>query len=180
MGTATPIAPFDSCMIYTAREPSSTGAHVSACMAMGPVLRGPNPMAPPVGGVHYDQWANFERYTSPVPWGFLVHAMEHGAIVMAYRCEDAAECTATRTQLEALIDAQPLDPLCRDDVRRRFVLVPEPDLEWPIAVLAWENIYMATCVDTASIARFVSEHYAQAPENFCSNGVNRAAMNWCN
>ena len=103
MGLGAPLAPFDSCMIYTAREPSSSASHVAACTPMGSVLRGTNPMgsvlrgtnpmAPPVGGTHYDQWANFERYTAPVPWGFLVHAMEHGAIVLAYRCEKLMHTT---------------------------------------------------------------------------------------
>lgn len=178
MGTGAPLGAFDSCMIYTAREPSVARSHVAPCTDLGPILRGANPMAPPVGGTHFDIWANFERYTAPVPWGFLVHSMEHGAVVLAYRCSTEAECTSTRAQLEALIDARPMDPACRGDARRRVILVPEPTLDWPIAVLAWENMYLATCIDTPSITRFIDAHYAQAPENLCADGVSRNA-NWC-
>ena len=179
MGSGSPIAPFDSCMTYTANEPSAARSHVAPCTDLGPILRGPSPVAPPVGGTHYDIWANYERYAAPVPWGFLVHSMEHGAVVVAYRCSTADQCTAMRSELEALIDTWPVDPACRGDVRRRVILVPEPALDWPIAVLAWENMYMATCIDPVSIRRFADAHYANAPEDLCAEGINRAATDWC-
>jgi hypothetical protein len=39
---------------------------------------------PPSSGNHYQCWAAYQTYTSPIPWGHLVHSLEHGAIVFVY------------------------------------------------------------------------------------------------
>lgn len=169
---APPIAPFLECTVYTAREPSEARNHVEPCTPLAYEL-------PPAGGPHYSQWAAFGTYEAPVPWGFLVHAMEHGAVVLAYRCAEGAECDAIRRELAAIVEARPPDALCRGDARIRYVLAPAPDLEWPIAVLAWEHLYTATCLDRSSIEAFVEAHYGRAPEDTCAEGVDLSAMGWC-
>jgi hypothetical protein len=50
------------------------------------------------------------------------------------------------------------------------VLTPDPDLDTPIAASAWGATYTATCIDTASLAAFVSEAYGKGPETTCANG----------
>ncbi|GAB4213330.1 MAG: hypothetical protein OHK0013_37130 [Sandaracinaceae bacterium] len=169
---APPLAPFDTCTVMTAREPSDAASHVPVCTALAYEV-------PPVGGTHYAQWADYGVYDAPVPWGFLVHAMEHGAVVVAYRCTEGLDCAALRSELEAIVAARPADPLCRDDDRNRIVLAPAPDLEWPIAVLAWEHVYVATCLDRPSIDAFFDAHYARGPEDTCAPGVDLSAMGWC-
>jgi hypothetical protein len=169
---APPIAPFDECTVMTAREPSRAADHVPVCTSLGYDV-------PPVGGTHFAQWADFGTYDAPVPWGFLVHAMEHGAVVLAYRCAEGADCAALRGELEAIVAARPADPLCRDDARLRYVLAPAPDLEWPVAVLAWEHLYTATCLDRPSIDAFLDAHYARAPEDTCAPGVDLSSTGWC-
>jgi len=169
---APPIAPFDECTVYTARERSESASHVAPCTALPYEV-------PPTGGSHFSQWAAFGTYDSPVPWGFLVHAMEHGAVVVAYRCTEGAECDAIRGELVRLVAARPADPLCRGDAPLRYVLAPAPDLEWPIAVLAWEHLYTATCLDRPSIEAFFDAHYARGPEDTCADGVDLSATGWC-
>ena len=39
---------------------------------------------PPLSGAHNATWANYGFYTSPVPFKFLVHNLEHGGIVIYY------------------------------------------------------------------------------------------------
>jgi len=168
---APPIAPFEECTVILARQASLGRDHVAPCTPLVPASM------PPTSGTHYSLWADFGVYDAPVPWGFLVHAMEHGAVVIAYRCDDPA-CTL-RDDLEALVNAQPADPLCRDDDPARFILAPAPDLEWPIAVLAWERQYVATCLDLPSMQDFIDASYGRAPENFCAPGVDESAMGWC-
>ena len=169
---APPIAPFTECTVYTAREASEAANHVAVCSELAYDV-------PPTGGAHYSQWAAFGSYDAPVPWGFLVHAMEHGAIVLAYRCEPGPACAAIRAELEAIVVAREPDPLCRGDARTRYVLAPAPDLEWPIAVLAWEHLYTATCLDRPSIESFVDAHYGRGPESTCADGVDRSPLDWC-
>ncbi len=168
---APPIAPFTECSVYTAREPSYGNDHVPVCSELT------LPAFPPTSGTHFRSWADFGTYDAPVPWGYLMHSMEHGTVVIGYRCE--GDCSALTAELQAVIDAQPIDPLCRGDDPARFILAPMPDLEWPIAVLAWENLYLATCFDRPSMEAFITRVYAQAPENLCAPGIDDAAMGWC-
>lgn len=168
---AEPIAPFTECHVTTAEEPSYGADHVAVCEPLTPIA------FPPTSGTHFSSWADFGTYEAPVPWGFLVHAMEHGAVVVGYRCGGA--CPELARELQAIIDARPADPLCRGDDAARFILTPMPDLQEAIAVLSWEHLYLATCLDRPSMEAFMTEHYGRAPEDFCTPGVDRAATGWC-
>jgi len=168
---APPIAPFSECHVTTAYEPSYGADHVAVCDPLTPIA------FPPTSGTHFSSWADFGTYDAPVPWGFLVHAMEHGAVVVGYRC--TSDCPEVVAALQAAIDAQPVDPLCRGDDAARFILTPMPDLNDAIAVLAWERVYLATCLDRPSMEAFMTEHYAQGPEDFCTPGTDRSASGWC-
>lgn len=167
---APPIPPFDACTVYTAREASYGNDHVAVCTPLTPASM------PPTSGTHFGSWADFGVYDAPVPWGFLVHAMEHGAVVIGYR-DDVGPALAA--ELAEIVAAQPADPLCRGDDPARFILAPAPDLEWPIAVLAWERLYLATCLDRPSMQAFIDEVYAEGPENLCAPGVDGSATGWC-
>lgn len=169
-----PIAPFEECTVYTATERAIARDHREVCSTLTYASH------PPAGGSHYGQWAAFGLYDAPVPWPFLVHSLEHGAVVLAYRCEPGAECDALRAALEGVITDFGTDELCRDaDFPSRFVLVPDPDLEWAFAAVAWEHVYLATCFDRTSLDDFVSAHYGQAPEDLCFPGLDRSASGWC-
>ncbi len=171
---APPIAPFDECTVYTATERATARDHRPVCSALA------YPSMPPAGGPHFGQWADFGVYDAPVPWGFLVHALEHGAIVLAYRCEPGPECDAVRAELLGVVASAGVDPLCRTgDAESRFIVVPDPTLEWSVAALAWEHVYLATCLDRASLDEFVAAHYGQAPEDLCAPGVDLSATGWC-
>ncbi len=169
-----PIAPFAECTVTTAHDTIAGAEHTAACAPIA------YPHHPPSAGAHFGQWADFGTYTAPIPWGFLVHAMEHGAIVLAHHCEDDADCDAVRAEYAALIADHGHDPACRiEDDLSRFIVVPDPTLPVPIAAIAWEEVYLATCLDPPSLRAFVAAHYATAPEDFCAAGVDRSATGWC-
>src|SRR4029434_4507222 len=46
------------------------------------------PTHPPTSGRHYRDWAQYKTYSIPVPHGFTVHNLEHGAIVISYNCPE--------------------------------------------------------------------------------------------
>src|SRR6185503_690347 len=75
---------------------------------------------PPTSGPHYPIWAAFKSYTQPVPRGFWVHDLEHGAVVVTYNC--SSNCDAEVAQLQAFLDALPADPICAAPVKNRFVV----------------------------------------------------------
>lgn len=100
-------------------------------------------------------------------------------MVLAYDPGIAA-AAAVRTTLIDIATARGLDPVCRDEAwPNRIIVVPDPELEWPIAVRAWEHVYDATCLDRASIEAFLGEHYAHAPEDFCFPGTDLSSTGWC-
>lgn len=166
-----PLAPFEECVVTTYREAALSRNHVAPCSDL------PLQDFPPVGGDHYGVWANWGTYDAPIPWGFLIHAMEHGAVVLAYRCDES--CPEVVSELQSIGDAI-FDPLCRgEDVMRRVIVVPMPDLEVAVAALAWEHAYLATCLDPTSLEAWVDAHYGMGREDLCRAGVDLSADGWC-
>ena len=123
---------------------------------------------PPSSGPHYPVWATFQEYAAPVPRAYLVHSMEHGAVLLLYKCEQP--CPAIVEELRKVREAMPADPLCADQIRTRVILAPDPLLDVPVAAAAWGWTYKADCVDAPTLTQFARDHYAQAPENTCSPG----------
>jgi hypothetical protein len=171
---ATPIAPFVLCTVTTSTDAISGAEHHAPCDVID------YPYHPPSSGPHYWEWAAFQNYSAPVPWGFLVHAMEHGAVILVYHCERDADCDPVRSEMASLVMDRGLDPVCRDeDTPQRIIIVPDPTLTVPIAAVAWGHVYTATCLDPPSLRAFVDAHYAMAPENFCFPGYDHSAEGWC-
>jgi uncharacterized protein DUF3105 len=131
---------------------------------------------PPSSGNHYPIWADFKTYTTPVPWGHLVHDLEHGAIVIVYNCPGGCPDEVARAQ--AMIDGLPF-PLTPADVdvadgfacvaptKHRMVLAPDPTLDVRWAASAWTWTLRSSCFDEATFGDFAKAHYAKAGENFC-------------
>jgi len=127
---------------------------------------------PPSSGWHYPIWAAYQAYDTPVPRGYYVHDLEHGAIVFLYNCGNAG-CPDVVAALHSAAAALPNDPLCDADagVRVRAVITPDPLLDVPVAAAAWGWTYKAQCVDLAALTAFARQHYGQGPEDFCTNGT---------
>jgi hypothetical protein len=128
---------------------------------------------PPSSGPHYPIWAAYQTYDTPVPRGYYVHDLEHGAIVFVYNCGDAG-CPDVVAALQAASDSLPDDPLCTaagEGVRVRTVITPDPLVDVTVAAAAWGWTYKADCVDLPSLEAFAAAHYGQGPEVFCTNGT---------
>lgn len=141
--------------------------HVLTC---SPVTYATNP---PTSGPHYPSWAAFKTYTSPVPRGFYVHSMEHGAVVIAYNCPSG--CDADLALLAAFLDARPADPLCVAPLKSRIIVTPDPLLDTMFAASAWGASLKSDCFDWNALTLFLDTHYAMAPENFCFDGIDPTA-----
>lgn len=125
---------------------------------------------PPTSGAHFEIWAAYDRSYATLDRGFWVHNLEHGAIVLAHRCED---CPAEVAMLEDAVRAMPVDSGCEDPVYARALVVADPLMpaEIPFAAIAWGSLYSATCIDPPSIAQFTTDFYGRAPEDICINGA---------
>jgi hypothetical protein len=160
-----------ACNVLVESQPNGGHLHTPDCT---PVTYASNP---PSSGTHYPDWAMYKTYSAPVPWGFLVHDLEHGAVVVSYNCPEG--CPDEVAQAQAMLDALPLDRAC-GNARMRTVLVPEPDLTVRWAASAWTWPLRADCFDNAAFAAFIAAHY-QGPdtEAACGGGVDLSATGWC-
>lgn len=160
-GPFTPVGPEGTCQVVTAQHPLEGATHVAVCSR---VTYGTNP---PSSGNHYPSWAAFQTYAEPVPPGFLVHDLEHGALVFSYHCD---ACQTQVAALQSIIDGLPADPLCRAGLKR-VVLAPDPALDAGFAIAAWGHTLTAQCVDVAAFTAFAQLHYGQGPEAVCADGI---------
>jgi Protein of unknown function (DUF3105) len=127
---------------------------------------------PPSSGPHYPIWAAYQEWPAPVQREYYVHDLEHGAVVLLYKCPDGGPCPEIVDALRKARDAIPDDPLCGGTgVRVRVVITPDPLLDVPIAAAAWGWIYKAQCVDLPSLTQFARDHYGQGTEPICTNGT---------
>jgi hypothetical protein len=138
---------------------------------------------PPSSGDHYPIWAEYKSYTSPVPLGFLVHNLEHGAIVLTYNCAvgdgGQGECATEVAEASQMIAALPSDQECvslGEGVSRRTVMSPDPDLDVRFAASAWGWTLRADCFDAAAFQAFALAHYKGGPEDLCEDGEDPLAQ----
>lgn len=126
---------------------------------------------PPNSGPHFNIWAAYQSYSTPVPSGFLVHSMEHGGVVVYYKCASRDACPEVASKLQAILDARPVDNSCAAPVKHRLILAPDPTLDTAVAAAAHTFTYHADCVDQTSLAAFIDAHYAHGTEDLCANGI---------
>jgi hypothetical protein len=160
------------CVAEVAGQPN--GGHLHTAKDCDPVTY---PTNPPSSGTHYPTWAAYKTYAAPVPWGFLVHCLEHGAIVMAYNCPGG--CADEVAQAQALIAGLRPDPAC-GGAPMKIVLAPDPGLATRWAASAWTWTLRAPCFDRQAFAAFIASHYdGPDTEAACDTGVDWSATGWC-
>ncbi len=127
---------------------------------------------PPTSGPHYNVAGQ-----GPIPAGFYgsdrsnppqgwIHNLEHGAMVVLYRCPDGACEQSTLDALRAFQQTIPPSPQCHipDDV----VVTRFDDMKAPIAAVTWDRVLFLDSVDAASLTRFfLTSAETKAPEKEC-------------
>lgn len=161
---ATPPAdkPAASCDVTIESPPISGAAHVPEGTTIAYCSN------PPSSGDHYPVWAAFQEYSAPVEWPYLVHSMEHGAVLLLYKC-DPPGCPELVEQLVKVRDDAAVDPLCTEGVKR-IIIAPSTTIATKVAAAAWGKTYQAACVDIPTLEAFVRDNYAKGPENLCATG----------
>ena len=151
-----------ACKVVITRNLAITGqTHVELC---SPVAYSTNP---PSGGDHWPEWAAYRIYDVPVAREMYVHNLEHGAVVLSYRCEQAECPDVVKALASAFRNTQ--DPLCGPAARA--IMTQDLKLATPIAVAAWGATYTATCIDEASLTEFVNSSIGKGTEAVCAGGT---------
>ena len=115
-----PVKPAASCEVTLESPPIAGASHVAEGT---PIAYCSNP---PSSGDHYANWADFQEYSTPVDWRYLVHSMEHGAVVLLYKC-DPPGCPDIVEQLRAVRDVAAYDPDCTPGTKR-IIIAPSPTI----------------------------------------------------
>jgi hypothetical protein len=162
---ATPSPPMGPCGAVVQQRAIEGFAHVPVCSRVTYQTK------PPSSGDHYPIWAAYRSYSSPIPEGYWVHDLEHGAVVFSYNCPSG--CAADVAAAQSFIDGLPADPICDPDAGDppvRMVMTPDPSLDVRFAASSWGWTLRANCFDPGTFGTFVQDHYGQGRESFCSQG----------
>jgi hypothetical protein len=149
------------CTALIEQHPEEGFQHISCTSATNYMTQ------PPSSGNHFGCWPEYRTYDVPVPWGNLVHALEHGAVEIVYNCGSAG-CPDEVARAQAFIDALPPDPICATG--RRMILAPDPTLPVRWAATAWTWTLRADCFDETAFGQFNADHYGNGREATCSPG----------
>lgn len=129
---------------------------------------------PPPSGPHWPCWAPWGsgHATRALPAERFVHNLEHGGVVLLYRCDpdagldDGGSCAAMAEALVAFAaDGGPAAPA--GDMR--YLVAARPELPTVYAALAWGWRLELSTFDPAEVSCFAGGHLGAAPENFGAN-----------
>ena len=114
---------------------------------------------PPTGGSHNPQWQNCGIYTDPVESSLAVHALEHGAVWLAYRPELAEEKVA---ELQDMVRGESY-----------ILMSPFPGLQSEAVMSAWGKQLVIDAVPDEGIEQFIERYQGEGPEPGapCTGGV---------
>lgn len=162
-------AAVDSASLGEASHPNEGQTHLTLCSTTCYQTN------PPSSGNHYPVWPVYKTYDAPVPWGFLVHGLEHGAVIVSYNCP--CGCPDEVAAAQAWIDALPMDTDCLTPPR--VVMAPDPHLDVRWAASAWTWTLREQSFDPAVFQAFFDAHYNKAPEEICSGYTDGSTTGWC-
>ena len=115
---------------------------------------------PPTSGQHWgNTWADWAMYDDPIPPEVFVHNLEHGGIVLLYRCDKP--CPEIVAELNDLFKTFPK----AKHGKVKMVVAPDPKLRTPIAILAWTWLDELPALDRDRLLRFYRAHVDQGPED---------------
>jgi hypothetical protein len=113
---------------------------------------------PPTSGPHYSSATSAGFYSEPQPEGELVHALEHGAVVIYYD-EDALSEEAEQSLREWAS--------AHTGTWQSVIVVPNPydEVDSPYVLTAWRHSLRMTGYDAEVVRAFLAEYLGRGPEN---------------
>jgi hypothetical protein len=132
--------------------PPASGSHYNNPGVQGPI--DPNVYGP-------------DDFTQPQGW---VHNLEHGALVLLYRCEGDACSDAGQQRLKDFYQSFPSSPVC--NVRPGVigpVVARFDEMKWPYAAIVWDRVLPLQTLDTEQVLAFFRQWGEKTnPEPQCS------------
>jgi hypothetical protein len=121
---------------------------------------------PPSSGDHYSSNLGplpWNTYKNPVQPESFVHNLEHGGVVLVYRCS-GAECDDMYKQAQDVFSKlppklAPVNPQAGKQIQEvKFLSTPDPDMAPKVAMLAWNKEQDMNSIDLATIQAFYTQY----------------------
>ena len=114
---------------------------------------------PPSSGPHYGRPANYGVYSSKVPEGAWVHNLEHGGIVLLFKCD--GDCDSKAAEIESIYGGLPVGAF--GEVK--LIATPYQRAPTDYTLLAWGWQEDLESLDPARVERFYRDLVDKGPEN---------------
>ena len=111
---------------------------------------------PPASGPHFPDPTAPGFYTAKPAFGYLVHSLEHGSVVIYY--DPAQLSTEMENSLKAFIKAN-------SDTEVGIVAVPDTDFKYPLILTAWDKMLKLNKYDPRVVRAFLAEYLGHGPES---------------
>lgn len=111
---------------------------------------------PPTSGPHFPDPTAPGFYTSRPAFGYLVHSLEHGSVVIYY--DPAQLSPETEKSLRAFIKAN-------SDPEIGVVAVPGADFKSRFILTAWDKMLKLNDYDPRVVRAFLAEYLGRGPES---------------
>jgi hypothetical protein len=115
---------------------------------------------PPASGPHYDAPADWGTYDQPLPEGRWVHNLEHGGIVILYKCPSG--CPDLVKQLKDFYSTAPQSKAWNEV---KLVVTPYAHMDHQLAIVAWDWIDEMDVFDRDRLRKFYNAHIDRGPED---------------
>ncbi|MDD5311507.1 MAG: DUF3105 domain-containing protein [Dehalococcoidia bacterium] len=111
---------------------------------------------PPTSGPHFPDPTAPGFYTTRPEFGYLVHSLEHGSVVIYYN--PAQLSPDIEKSLRAFVKAD-------SDPEVGVVAVPDADFKYPFILTAWDRMLTLDKYDNQVVAAFLAEYLGRGPES---------------
>lgn len=132
---------------------------------------------PPTSGKHYEDWVRSGVYDKPRDDRNLVHSLEHGYVIMHYKCNILVEQSTEATISAQATASGQLDNQNQCDERKnhltkiyeskgkhKLIIVPRSNLDTNFALTAWNYKDKLNDFDASRIEKFIDAHLNMGPE----------------
>lgn len=107
---------------------------------------------PPHSGPHYPKTAHAGVYDKAPEDGYLVHSLEHGAVIFWY---DEKLSNKDIEKLKEIFKKMP----------GKTIITPRKSMDVPVALTSWARLLKLEKIDEKKILEFYNANYNRAPEN---------------
>lgn len=137
------------------RSEGGVGSHLPEGAAL------PQRNRPPSSGPHYGSRAAYGVSALPIPAGSWVHVLEHGGVVVLFKCATEAECSERGDEIQTSV----YEPARLGAFgERKLTATSYQEMDAPVSVVAWNRILELDTVDPARILAFYDRYLERGPE----------------